>query len=196
MKQKRQLVAVPTGEATLDCVYPYKDKWYTAHTLPVIEADNPHHLYLLSDEEIKEGDWVIERLADGINTLTQATGMSALISNENGKFQWKIVATANPDFHLETATKMEAWQGIPKIPLSLTQEFVAKQGKMDSVMVEYCEILERPDTDIDSLKLTPSGEIIWSPVEEKIDWEQVFDDAQSMHLQEFISYYKNKHNEY
>ena len=29
-------------------------------------------------------------------------------------------------------------------------------------------------------------------VDSKIDWEQVFDNAQTMHLQEFINHYKNK----
>jgi len=108
------------------------------------------HLYLVSEREIKEGDWCIypNRI---IGKLSHPYDGKTFINSK------KIEATTDPSL------------GLPVIPQSFIEEYVAKQGNVKEVMVEmmndevfvYDEQSERNNT------------IIISPVKESWTREEV-----------------------
>ena len=107
MWKQHEIVMLPTNEKAKICLN--KNKLYlTQSELEYIKDDktgtNPQHLYILSDEEIKEGDWYMychfgewiisnsrETLKNETNTLENL--------NKDDYFK-KIIATT--DFELRT----------------------------------------------------------------------------------------------
>lgn len=82
----------------------------------------PHRLYLVSDEEIREGDWVIYKAAAGNLGVSQCLGIPESFNND-------------PDyFRIEACTDKSL--GLPLIPQSFIEEYVQKQGKIDKVYVK------------------------------------------------------------
>ena len=150
-------------------------------------------------------------------TIQKASGIDKLINSGSPELdgRWhveadaktcrKIVATTNPelsylkDTYDRNGQVEKMWADLPKIPLSFIKEYVEKQGNVKEVSLEqlrgsdgYYDKNEVWHWKILGLKLDPQGCVIISPIEEKIDWEKVFDNAQSMHLQEFINHYTEK----
>lgn len=184
MEKKLQLVALPTDKSTH--LYKIVGDWMYS---PVNTSykEGGYHLYLLYDEEIKKGDWYITIRPDfyisGPNHCNKCTDKEVMYYGDNNpnttyyterEFAFKIVATTNPDLQHKvgkvTATYVEGnnLTGIAKIPHSLIEYFVKKQGKVDSVMVEYTVPKMLDGTGHSELRITPSGKILWSPVEEKV----------------------------
>jgi hypothetical protein len=177
MKQKLQLVAVATDKtgAVLVPKSPHRMEYKLGDAAIWKYSDRytPHHLYLVSDEKIKEGDWIIvwneQAKRYELQKVYKFTEHGYFYTSDTHPFRSnisnskKIIATTNPDlwshYDLKMASMMKQEGIIAKLPQSLTQEWVKRQGAMDSVIVDYEEITSK-------LKLTPSGEIIWSPVDE------------------------------
>jgi hypothetical protein len=125
-------------------------------------------LYILSSEPIKEGDWCMGALPYKIKDLPDVWDARAFKHS-------KIIATSNPELHVDLGHV--CLDQLPQLPLSLIEHYAKYQPK--EVMVEYeriCDQCFNDDSDdgcychhgnyktIDKLKLTPSGEICWSPV--------------------------------
>ena len=102
-----------------------------------------------------------------------------LVYTENDK---KIIATSNPELWDIVPNMSSSFQtsdgmvniGVPKLPLSLIEHYAKYQPK--EVMVEYGKepIFNEEGKTVNSkwqLKLTPSGEICWSPVEDFVNEE-------------------------
>lgn len=147
------------------------------------------HLYITTDEEIKDGDWVyrpyskkVSQVVKVLKTnrgleLTYSDKLAVILSDER-----KIIATTD---HLEIPTPgMMSLQGewIPKIPQSFIEEY-CKVGGIDEVLVEYTsdewsesiklQMISMGDNPEDfkkdsELKLNSNNEIIIHPVEEKM----------------------------
>ncbi len=179
MKQKHQLIALPTDNPIFPCACIGTPElgWRYTDTPFGMKETKYYHPYLLSDEEIKEGDWFIYD-----NELHQCDSDMIIGKNNPNSalhFSKKIIATTNPDLWYDRIPNPPCLI-IPKLPQSLIEDFVKKQGKVDSVMVEYeedydlqyyqtglgFESAKRIDKPA-KIKLTSSGEIIWSPVEER-----------------------------
>jgi hypothetical protein len=175
MKKKSQLVALPADNGSKLWLNGDGSGW----TLQNQEGYNStrikgaHHLYLLSEDEIKEGDWYIN-----IPTNKLEHKKSNVI--QKGGFPYgRIVATTNPDLWKEKVYgyRDNKWGEIPtgiwKVPTSLIEVFVKLQGLIKEVFIEYDERemvyyelgCYKPK---DLPKLTSNGEIIWSPVEKKM----------------------------
>lgn len=97
------------------------------------------HLYLTSDEEIKEGDWYI--LANV--SVVQAT--ESIGNRPNGK---KIIATTDKSLTMpylnSNGMVMEVGgvnqtKQIPQIPESFIKAYVQAQGNIKEVLVEYVD---------------------------------------------------------
>lgn len=170
------------------------------------------HLYITSDEEIKERDWCIYKNSfggivrvcqayrhkddtrmlfdDGTYNRTVGEGITPQYSDIR-----KIVATTNPElWWTEQAHSSSPYDTPTRLIVGISQsfikEYVDKQGSIKEVKLDHYEYDSDPGGYHEVLKLDSDGCVIILPIEEGIDWEQVFDNAQSMHLQEFISYYK------
>lgn len=183
MWNKLQIHSLPTDESMVLAGQLYKNgnDWGMCNTSSNRWSDFiPHHLYLTSDDEIKEGDWFIDfgvLTGELQPTIAQAKPSSDLtFLNHPTKRPLKIVATTNPDLWYKDLEFGGNPLVVPKIPQSLIQYFVEKQGNVKEVMVEYHEVFEVEKTSNTvkainkptTIKLTSSGEIIWKPVEEKM----------------------------
>jgi hypothetical protein len=90
------------------------------------------HLYITTDEEIKEGDWFIWLKYNFIEKATK---------KDNNKDCRKIIATTDPKL-LKPQIKQVNWIGseriwsLPQIPQSFIEEY-CKAGGIDKVLVEY-----------------------------------------------------------
>lgn len=106
-----------------------------------------YHLYILSDEEIKEGDWCImlDSFGNVFSNPRQYTNPETQFLNKGLR---KIIATTDSSLRigkLEVGGKIEH---LPQIPQSFIEKFVEKYNKGDiitEVMVEY--ILNHEDFD-------------------------------------------------
>jgi hypothetical protein len=93
------------------------------------KGNSPQHLYFLSDEEIKEGDWYIV----GDRVLT------AVIMPISSKYR-KIIATTDKSLGIMESvdfTDRDVKVVLPWIPESFVKHFVEANGGIDEVMVEY-----------------------------------------------------------
>jgi len=92
------------------------------------------HLYVVSDEEIKEGDWVIN---SNTNSIAQYTG--------HGSMEWwkKIIATTDDllIFHIIPIKGIiEEIKSLPKLPQSFIDKYISEYNESNvitDVMVEY-----------------------------------------------------------
>mgnify|MGYP006104787947 FL=1 len=119
-RTRTQVHMLPTEQSlmckTNDKLYFYpQENWFTRST-----DTDPQHLYFTTDEEIKEGDWVMNLNGD---TIYQHFG-------NGGDFeQWnKIIATTDPELELPQ-------------PSQAFIKAYCNQGGIDEVDVEYVEMI-------------------------------------------------------
>lgn len=108
----------------------------------------PQHLYLISEEEIKEGDWYY--------WISHSEPMKC---DKRGAIQrkncFKIVSTTNKSL------------GLPLIPESFIKLYVEKQGKIDKVRVQTTRDSWGNNTKCPVID-SGSGEVIILPIEDKM----------------------------
>lgn len=94
-------------------------------------SDINQHLYIISDDEIKEGDWCLTPIEEGVQYVIKAKG-----SNYN-KLCKKIIATTDKSLELYTTKgKGVLVTNLPQPSQSFIKAFV-KAGGIDKVLVEY-----------------------------------------------------------
>lgn len=130
----------------------------------------PQHLYFISDEEIKEGDWSFCSLHSytrgPVIKVTGDWNIQSLNRFRKEGYENKIIASTNPFLKL------------PLIPQLFLQEYVKCNGKIDKVrleLIDHCKwcginmrlVREDPGNEhckhldiIWELKLTPQNEVI------------------------------------
>ncbi len=107
---------------------------------PLHPRDRSQHLYILSDEEIKEGDWYYSSL--DICSRDDRGIRNFMPEPEDLKYSKKIIATTNPKL-LTTRISVdqdfnESYIPVPQVPQSFVELFAKEQG-IDKVLVEYKE---------------------------------------------------------
>lgn len=139
----------------------------------------PQHLHLVSDEEIKEGDWFYTPKEVGIEGISQLTkGYTCFAECK------KIIATTDKSLTINIKEpSINDWVlgkflTIPQIPESFVKHFVEKQGNVGKVMVEYEEIGRYQITKWFGTgkfqpKLTKNNEVIISLEEKSYSREEV-----------------------
>lgn len=158
------------------------------------------HLYFTSDEEIKEGDWAINKF--GIYQVTATT----LIVDVGGR---KIIATTSYLTQEESSNSGATSHKIivPQIPQSFIKEY-CEVGGINEVLVEYA--MTEHQTEVDEsdeyysgvinyyklqLKLNSNNEIIIHPIVEKVytksDITKLLNDRLN-HLKSNLSQMKGK----
>jgi len=152
MKKQIKVVMLPTEKASTIAIIANKlahisDDSFNQDNSKLFELDDededseyqtiPQHLYLVSDEEIKEGDWFINEIAQ-------------LIQNKDlGDYEInsidckKVIATTDVLFglnkHYNEEGKLDTIFGkqFPQIHKSFVKAYVEANGVIDEVMVEY-----------------------------------------------------------
>lgn len=102
--------------------------------------DLKNYLYVVSDDEINEGDWCLNK---NLDTLYQIPN---IIENYNPNNDWyKVIATTNNHISIRKGKSGIPWdEYLPNLSNSFIQKYVDeldKGNKIVSVMVEYfdCE---------------------------------------------------------
>jgi hypothetical protein len=150
MKKTHKIVILPTDGASNLYIDNSKLKYDETAMVDDLNPIANQHLYIISDEEIKEGDWYIT----SDNMLLQFTKETHIHGNPLN-LKGKIIATTDKSL------------GLPLVDQSLIKAYA--EQPFDEVMVEYSDWWDDPDrTDIPvhgqiiKLKLTSNNEVIWS----------------------------------
>jgi hypothetical protein len=135
MKKKARVVMLPTEKTVTNILKTSEGLDYNPF-LKTHKRDRYQHLYLISDEEIKEGDWKL------INTL--GTELSMCIQHKKGinyAYQAKVIASTDYLTH-EVSTNKRATSYKAELP-TFSEDFIkayVKANGIDEVMVEYTSI--------------------------------------------------------
>lgn len=128
---------------------------------------NPHDLYILNDDEIKEGDWVID-IENNILFKVKEQGHSGLLRSETDSFIKdacrKVIAT-NTSLKgkwLQTCfSGEEIYEKLPQIPFLFIQYYIEQYNLgnvITEVEVEYEEKYLYPDGNLSKIsRLAPNA---------------------------------------
>jgi hypothetical protein len=158
---------LPTEDETNICIG--GDKLvYIAKSSYSLSHIKSQHLYIVSDEELKDGDWFYSTLNDHQKKIQQRRGDWRTCFNEH-----KIVATTNTKLTLfddnEIGENIESKIiYIPRIPQSFLKLY-CEQGGIDEVDLERENgyVNNRPVSN-SKLKLTLNNEVIVKPIKENL----------------------------
>ncbi len=136
--KQEQWVILPTKDkgVIMSDVGAYDTDWCLISELPenLQTHDRPHnHLYLTSDEDIKENDWCVDIIS---GWLYQA-GLTPTTKWEEQK---KIIATTDTLNTRNSLGSGDIPPLLPGIPEFFIKYYVEKQGKVGDVICEYNEI--------------------------------------------------------
>lgn len=120
----------------------YGGLFLSRHYSPMKDmGDSYQHLYLTSDEEIKEGDWVIYQTASKSWRMYGKCNKEKVQSANKDVDYYKIIATTDKslkiDTNLEDRVDVLYDNKLPQIPESFIKYYVEKQGKVGDVELEY-----------------------------------------------------------
>jgi hypothetical protein len=193
MKQRKKIIMLPSETGIMSkCKISYSEDVGLAFNKGDLRMDTDghkdwwenQHLYILSDEEIKEGDWVLwfwDGGQIGVTEPQKYLGGEQVLNNGHKK----IIATTDPHLFVnageetiarasgfsQTFTKKEM---LPQIPQHIIEAYV--KNPFDEVEVEYepsvfgeydGEIIYNWD-DEENPKLNQDGTLAVSLVEEKM----------------------------
>lgn len=194
MKKKCRVVMLSNKKAELEYTPVYLTSYETNPKLVFNTKGNPdifykdvhyHHLYLISDDEIKEGDWVIANGKLGKYSIDEKNRTHD-VCTEKGVYPFKdcqyikkVIASTDSEINGQsTIAGVLQKEYVGCIPESFIKAYVKANGKIDEVMVEYDEVQIEDDTtkyyaefewfEAGNLKLTDNNEVIISMVEEKM----------------------------
>lgn len=120
------------------------------------------HLYLLSDDEINEGDWFLEkglRISVFPNYLTDTNECKKIIATTDKNLMWLDKSEKNPDL----ARINGLWKCLPQPSESFLQKFIYAYNNGDpitEVMVEYKHLQSTTGLNEEWLKVNSSDNTI------------------------------------
>jgi len=183
MQKKKQVIMLPTDKASNILLYPkeFKINYSKVPCFGFEEQMLAQHLYILSDEEIKEDDWFIECIDNGsvnaphysinkmINpkySIEEETYSAIGINGDEHTCGYhntkKIIATTNSELLEHSLTReINGFSGhipLPRISQDFIEAYIKSYNEgnvIKDVMVEYKEIVDEVGRD----KLSSGGTI-------------------------------------
>jgi len=137
MKQKKQIIMLPSEKSSQLATFKKTGNFTKPNfNVGIFESDTfqPQHLYILSDEEIKDGDWYYS-IEFKVILQSESTSIEGAVQ--------KIIATTDPDLTLEDEDT-DIWKEredilypnkIPQIHQHIIEAYAKKP--FDEVEVEY-----------------------------------------------------------
>lgn len=95
------------------------------------------HLYILSDEEIKEGDWCCNRIFSTVFQTDKNTDFEYINKTDNVS---KIIATTDKSLEIVSEGINPVYEPLPQIPQSFIEYFISEHEEgniITEVMVKY-----------------------------------------------------------
>lgn len=179
------------AKSLTNVVYDKQDDIFMYGCFPLIATVCDYqHLYITSDEEIKNGDWYIVLTRDMLEVKR------ALIDIGKGPNHRKIIATTDTNLRVRVVGCTVETKPLPQIPDSFIKEY-CDEGGIDTVLIEHdylekclyeipieCEnshcrvfnkCIEEPQLKrtTKTLKLNSDNTIIISPLAEKMYTEKL-----------------------
>lgn len=168
--KKSKLVMLPTNQKALNLtqIVMFNNKLYSCYSsnYPYDEAVF-QHLYILSDEEIKEGNWFVNLTSQRIYQNDMGLNLSNNYPNEQ-----KIIATTDKSliFKKDIIGGFETNIAFPQPSQSFIEKFVEEYNKCNiitEVMIEYVVMnkgydkhKDYPYGECDILKINPKDNTI------------------------------------
>jgi len=198
MLKKRQWLMLPTTKASHLFKHSNKLGWYSRGDVNYIEQVDtvlPQHVYILSDEQIKEGDYRCNQTAELVCTTSASDAYNLKDQHLKENPIWKkVIASSNKTLKTGQITDGEYDENhrglsyVPQIRESVVKAFIEdynKEKKWEWVNVEYeeycCNIYVgggklSPDcchNVLNSLKLRSDNTVIIHPIQEIFSREEV-----------------------
>jgi len=194
MQQKYKVVMVPSLKRGKNCRLFLTELSKEIH---LVTAYGNQELYVISDEEIKRGEWMYDDSPEkGLNHIRKCPGPSSYF----GSGYYKIVATTDADLY--TIKKGEKVP-IPKIPDSFVKHYCDEQG-INEISLE-CNIqafdcnglkIERAifkdDYTTTILNINANNEVVLSNV---VDLDKILNSSNQNHLLWIYDRMINEHKE-
>jgi hypothetical protein len=129
---KSSVIMLPTEKVTSLWLNKDNNQVFLNTYLSINNSCQPQYLYFTTDEEIKEGDWMIR---DFDRTIIQDNINS---DNRKGEKFKKIVATTDVSFQLvdKNGKYIVYSQLLPRPSNSFIEAYVKAQGKIKDVLIE------------------------------------------------------------
>lgn len=149
MYKKVNVVMLPTNEKSKIKLSDNNELDFFPGMMYIAEFDwKPQHLYITSDEEIKEGDWVYNSISNELEKWSYKGWIEAPDFEYLGYF--KIIATTNTslisineqyfDVNKSRKSAVLEQKTLPKIPQRFIEKWIEEYNKgnvITEVMVEY-----------------------------------------------------------
>lgn len=150
MKKEHQIIMLPSEKQQENVLCIAHGQLFFSEGLITPGGDiMPQHLYILSDEEIKQGDWFVNLGSGGHPKVAiyQANSENSKAINEF-KFPEikKIIGTTNSELHLNKIVEEDMHmykEPLPQISQDLIKSYVEKP--FDKVVVEYDRYINVPE---------------------------------------------------
>jgi len=133
-----------------------------------------YHLYITSNEEIKEDDWFYDKTLNTINQYLIKDYSEQSIRLRENKTIFKIIATTDKSLGFKDTISIPQRKGLtnhyptfkslPQIPESFVKAYIESNGTITEVMVEYYDKAEKNNNNewCKEIKLRPDNTIIIS----------------------------------
>lgn len=150
--------------------------WMKHLHLPFQEIRYRKHLYLVSDEPIKKGDWAYSEITHVLTFAGEDT--------ESGYSGYKKVeATTDPSLNLST------------IPKSFIEKYVEEQGKIEYVYYEIIDYIDYSNNDKVAKKevIILSVKDRWSREEFRIEMLKAFNEGAYIYGDDFDTWFRENY---
>ena len=133
-------------------------------------------LYITSDEEIKEGDWIYGNAFN--NEIKQVLSKEDEIWFKNNKHCWRKIITTT-----DMSVKDIVWNYLPKIPQQFIQRYIEEYNKgnvITKVEVEYVQVpnqvfISEIDAPYVQFKVNTDNTINIKPIKDSWNREEVIE---------------------
>jgi hypothetical protein len=136
-----QVVMLPTKKASnISLGNSGKGFIYHTHTKPEYTNRIYQYLYIVSNNEIKEGDWVVLGNKSGIQKMNHLDMVDYLSSDS---LDTKKIEATTDILIIKQGNENQVTIIVPQIPQSFIEAYVKAEGKITEVDVEMEEIISK-----------------------------------------------------
>jgi hypothetical protein len=118
MKKKVKVIMLPTEKATHIENREHPKEWHIWGDGSISYKGYITHLYIISDDEIKESDWYLSCIS---NIIINDNNLKSIEGDK------KVIASTDESL------------GLPGIPDSFIKKYVEENGKVDEVLIEFTD---------------------------------------------------------